>query len=97
MVIYGKWSYSKVLTYKMCPRKFKYVYVTGLKRPQKKDWGDSGLIGTAVHLGLEKDKETAVKWYLDNFDYFTEDIKTEMEKIKIMIDKAKPIVDSKHG
>lgn len=97
MTIYSKCSYSKILTYKICPQKIRYLYITGLIKPNKTAYGQAGLIGTALYKGIELNLDDVLKWYLSNFIYLTDTLKTDCEKIKIMIFKLKDLLKNKNG
>lgn len=83
-----RFSYSRVDTFKQCPRKFLYRYIRGLETYPNYDPANPLVIGTALHTGIEKDVETAIKDYFAYFPVIDDKHVDEEIKLEHVINKA---------
>jgi len=82
-------SYSKISTWNECPFKYRLQYIEKLEVKDSTDPASPLYIGTAVHTGIEKHSiEAAIESYKSNFTELTEEHEFEIEKLKIMTQKA---------
>ena len=84
-----KVSYSRVGCFNECPFKYRLTYLEHLETKPDLSPDNPLFVGTAVHTGIEKHSvEAAIENYKSNFTELTEDHEFEIEKIKIMTQKA---------
>ena len=82
-------SHSKIDTFEGCPFRYKMRYCDGI-RTIKPDEADNALfLGTALHTGLEKGVEAAIKEYFMQYPVITDAHINEAIKLEVMIPKAK--------
>lgn len=85
-------SHSRIETFKNCPFKFKLQYHDGLKT-LKPDEADNALfLGTALHTGIEKGVDAAIKEYFMEYPIITDTCINEAMKLEVMIPKAAAIL-----
>lgn len=85
-------SYSRVECYNGCPYRYKLRYIDKIET-LKLDNADNALyLGTALHTGIEKDVDTAIKEYYNNFSILTNEQINEAIKLEYQIKKAKEIL-----
>lgn len=87
-----RYSYSRVDTFKQCPYKFKLAYIDGLTTLPDYDPTDPRIIGTALHTGIEKDTETAIREYYASFPVIDDKHIEEAIKLECVIEKARAIL-----
>lgn len=87
-----QYSHSRVETFKSCPYKFKLRYIDGLETLPSDDPQNPLIIGSAMHLGIEQDVETAVKWYYNQYPVITDLHVNEAIKLENLIPKVKEIL-----
>lgn len=85
-------SHSRVETFENCKYKYKLQYVNKLKTLQNDDPSNPLFLGTALHTGIEKDAETAIKEYYQNYPIITDLHINEAIKLKSIIKKAKEML-----
>lgn len=88
-----KFSVSRVQTYLTCPKQYKYRYVDELKVYD--DYSDSAnalYLGTALHTGLEKNVDEAVKEYYSCYPVINDRHVEEAMKLETLIQKAKALI-----
>lgn len=85
-------SHSRVSTFVQCPYKFKLTYIDGLKTMFNLDPTNALALGTAMHEGIEKDVETAIRSYYSNYPTATEGMVNEAIKLEVMVGKAKEVL-----
>lgn len=82
-------SYSRVGCYNECPFKYQLAYLEHLETKPDLSPDNPLFVGTAVHAGIEKHSvEAAIENYKSNFEELTEEHEFEIEKLKIMTQKA---------
>lgn len=85
-------SHSRVECFKSCPFKYQLRYIDKL-RTIKGDNADNALyLGTALHTGLEKDVDAAIKEYYMQYPIITDNHVNEAIKLELLIPKAKRII-----
>lgn len=87
-----KLSYSRIDTFKLCPYKYKLIYIDKLKTKFNLDPTNALVLGTAIHTGIEKNVLEAIKGYYSNYPSVTPLMINEAIKLEIMIEKAKAIL-----
>ena len=87
-----EYSYSRVETFKNCPYKYKLRYIDELKTLPSDDPQNPLIIGSAMHLGIEKDVETAINWYYNQYPIITDLHINEAIKLEKLIPKVKDIL-----
>lgn len=85
-------SYSRVSTYEKCPYQFKLRYKDGLQTIFNCDPSNPLIVGTALHTGIEKDVETAIKEYYGAFPIINDMHVTEAMKLEYLIPKVKAML-----
>lgn len=92
-----KWSYSRVNTFQHCPRQYRYRYVDKLRTIKDQSPDNALYLGTALHVGLEKDVEAAIESYKSNYYQLTNEHYNEIIKLEVLIPKAKTLIpDGEH-
>lgn len=87
-----RYSYSRVDTFKQCPYKFKLAYIDGLTTLPDYDPADPRIIGTALHTGIEKDTETAIREYYASYPVIDDKHIEEAIKLECVIEKARAVL-----
>ena len=82
-----QYSHSRVETHLSCPNKYKLRYVDKLKTIQAPNADDPLIVGNTIHLGTEKDLQTAIKWYYDNYPIISDRHIEEVMKFEYLIPK----------
>lgn len=87
-----QYSHSRVESFKNCPYKWKLHYIDKLKTIPNQDPNNALICGNTVHLGAEKDLETALKFYKSNY-YILNDLHiNEIIKFEHLIPKLKDLL-----
>lgn len=88
-------SHSRIECFEGCPFKYKLKYLDKIKTLKNTDDANNPLyLGTALHTGIEKDVETAIKEYYSQYPIITDDHINEAIKLRYLIPKAKEILPS---
>lgn len=82
-------SHSRIETFKKCPYQYKLHYIDGLETFPTDDPANALLIGTALHTGIEKDTETAIKEYYASYPVITDKHIEEAIKLEAAIKKSR--------
>lgn len=92
-----QWSYSRVSTFQHCPRQYKYRYIDRLRTIPDQSHDNALILGTAIHLGLEKDVDAAIEYYKAQFFMLNTEHYNEIIKLEELIPKAKALLpDGEH-
>lgn len=83
-----KLSYSRVDTFKQCPYKYKLRYVDRTQTIFNCDPGNALALGTALHAGIEKDTDTAIEGYFNQYPIINDLHIHEATKLRNLIPKA---------
>lgn len=85
-------SHSRVECFEGCPYRYKLRYIDKYET-LKPDNADNPLfLGTALHTGIEKDVNTAIKEYFAQYPIITDEHINEAIKLEYQIPKAKSIL-----
>ena len=88
-------SHSRIECFEGCPYKYKLKYLDKIKTLKNTDDANNPLyLGTALHTGIEKDVETAIKEYYSQYPIITDDHINEAIKLRYLIPKAKEMLPS---
>lgn len=87
-----KLSHSRVETYTKCPRQFKYRYIDNLTTLPTDDPASPLVLGHALHTGIEKDVEAAIKEYYSAYPVINDNHITEAMKLEYLIPKVKELL-----
>jgi phage nucleotide-binding protein len=87
-----QYSHSRIETFKNCPYKYKLRYIDKLETLPSDDPQNPLIIGSAMHIGIEQDAETAVKWYYRQYPVITDLHVNEAIKLENLIPKVKAIL-----
>lgn len=91
------WSYSRVSTFLHCPRQYKFRYIDRLTTIPDQSPDNALILGTAIHLGLEKDVDAAIEYYKSSYYMLTTEHYNEIIKLEALIPKAKALLpDGQH-
>ena len=91
-----RFSFSRVETYKNCHHQFKLRYLDKLETlPNYDDPANPLIIGTALHHGIEKGVEEAIKEYFNSFPIISDKHLDEARKLEILIPKVRELISDK--
>lgn len=82
-------SHSRISTYKQCPYKYKLKYLDELRTIFNQDACNPLVLGSAMHLGIEKSVDEALNYYKSQYAVISDENINEMIKLEIMINKAR--------
>lgn len=82
-------SYSRISTYKNCPFQFKLRYKDKLETIFNCDPQNALVLGHALHTGIEKDVNAAIKEYYSAYPVVNDAHVTEAMKLEYLIPKVK--------
>lgn len=85
-------SYSRISTYEKCPYQFKLVYNDKLTTIFNCDPQNALVLGHALHTGIEKNVETAIKEYYSAYPVIRDAHITEAIKLEYLIPKVKAML-----
>ena len=85
-------SHSRVECYDGCPFRYKLRYIDKIETLKPDNADNAFYLGTALHIGIEKDVRTAIKEYYNNFSIITDEQINEAIKLEYQIKKAKEIL-----
>ena len=85
-------SYSRISTYEKCPHQFKLRYIDKLETIFNCDPQNALVLGHALHTGIEKDVETAIKEYYSAYPVIRDAHVTEAMKLEYLIPKVKALL-----
>lgn len=85
-------SYSRISTYEKCPYQFKLHYIDKLETIFNCDPQSPLVLGHALHAGIEKDVETAIKEYYSAYPVIKDAHVTEAMKLEYLIPKVKEML-----
>jgi len=87
-----QYSHSRVEQFEKCKFKFKLRYVDQLETLPNDDADNALILGTALHTGLEKNVEEAIKQYYMSYPVITDLHVNEAMKLEYLIPKAKEMI-----
>lgn len=89
----AQFSYSRVECYKLCPFRYKTQYIDGLKvAPNIDDPSNALILGSALHLGIEKGVAAGVKAYLDAYPISSTEHENEVIKLEWLIPQVQALL-----
>lgn len=84
-----QYSYSRVSLFEQCPHHFKLRYIDKLTELNDFKADNALLLGTALHLGAETNKEQMLNEYFNSYPVVTDEIITESIKLEVLQGKVK--------
>lgn len=87
-----QFSHSRVESFKNCPFKYKMRYIDEIKTMKDDDPQNALILGTALHTGIEKDIQTAVKEYFESYPAIDDAHLNEIMKFEYIIPRMKEIL-----
>lgn len=87
-----QFSYSRVDTFKRCPYKYKLRYIDGLEPLPTDDPANALVLGHALHTGIEKSIDEAVKEYYAAYPIINDQHVNEAIKLEYLIPKVKALL-----
>lgn len=85
-------SYSRIETFESCPFKYKLRYLDKIETIKADNADNALFLGTAMHTGLEKNVEVAIKEYYMQYPVITDNHVNEAIKLELLIPKAKKLI-----
>lgn len=82
-------SHSRVECFNSCPYRYKLRYINKFDVIKADNYDNALYLGTALHTGLEKDVETAIKEYYMQFPIITDNHINEALKLEFLTPKVK--------
>lgn len=90
-------SHSRVQTFVKCPYQFKLRYIDKYTTLPKNDPQDALILGHALHTGIEKDTEAALKEYYEAYPVVTDEHINEALKLEYWLPKIKNEFYERYG
>lgn len=90
-------SHSRVGTFVKCPFQYKLRYIDKLKTLPKDDPQDALILGSSLHLGIEKNSDEAIKFYYNSYPVITDAHINEAIKLEYWLPKIKNEFYSRYG
>lgn len=87
--LHSRFGYSAVSTFEQCPKRYKLQYIDNLRTIPTDDPANALIIGTALHMGIETDVETAIEWYFSQYPIITDAHVNEEIKLRYWIPRVK--------
>lgn len=87
-----KVSYSRIGTFKQCPYQYYLRYIKGYKTKFNLDYENALVLGTALHTGIEKSVEDAIRYYYGQYPTVNRKHILEAYKLEQLIPKVKAIL-----
>lgn len=85
-------SHSRIETFESCPFKYKLRYLDKIETIKADNADNALFLGTAMHTGLEKNVEAAIKEYYMQYPVITDNHVNEAIKLELLIPKAKKLI-----
>ena len=91
-----RFSFSRVECFRNCPFQFQLRYLDRLETlPNYDDPANPLVIGTALHHGIEKGVEPAIKEYFNSFPIISDGHLDEAMKLRAIIPKVRELISDK--
>ena len=87
-----KWSYSRVDTFKRCQFLYFLRYIKKLKTLPNTDANSPLILGSTIHLAIEKGVDEARKFYFSQFPIISDEQINEFMKIELLYPKIKAVL-----
>lgn len=85
-------SYSRIDCYNQCPYRYYLRYILKLKTKFDFRPDNPLVLGTAMHLGIDKGIDEAIENYFKNYPVITEKIINEAIKLEVLIPKVQEVL-----
>lgn len=85
-------SHSRVECFNNCPFQYKLKYIDKFRTYFNHDPTNALILGTALHTGLEKDVESAIKQYYDSYNIISDLHVNEAMKLEYLIPRIKELL-----
>ena len=85
-------SHSRIESFESCPFKYKLRYLDNIETIKADNADNALFLGTAMHTGLEKNVEDAIKEYYMQYPVITDSHVNEAIKLELLIPKAKKLI-----
>lgn len=85
-------SHSRIETFESCPFKYQLRYIDKISTIKADNADNALFLGTAMHTGLEKNVEAAIKEYYMQYPVITDSHVNEAIKLELLIPKAKKLI-----
>lgn len=85
-------SHSRIECFHGCPFRYDMRYNKGIETIPNDNADNALFLGTAMHTGLEKGVEAAIKEYFMQYPVITDEHVNEQMKLEVMIPKAKKMI-----
>lgn len=82
-----KWSYSRVDSYSRCPFLYALRYIGGLKTIPSQDADNALILGSTIHLAIEKGIDAAREYYFGQFNILSDEQINEWTKLESLYPK----------
>ena len=90
------WSYSRINTYDICPRKYYYNYVVHMIKEVDNSESNPMLLGKTLGFMLQYNDKIAYDYYFSELNVITEEGVIWLEVLKTLAKKIKPLL-TEHG
>lgn len=87
-----QFSYSRVSTFKQCQHRFRLQYIDQLKVVNDPAADNALIVGNALHLGIETDRDRMLEHYFNQFTVITDEQINEAMKLEILLEKVKQVL-----
>ena len=88
-----QFSYSRVSTYKQCPKRFKYQYIDELKVIQDPQHDNALIVGNSLHLGIETNVDKMLNHYYNHYTLVDDKQENEIIKLELLLKKVYKLLD----
>lgn len=85
-------SHSRIECFERCPYKYQMRYCNKILTLPADNADNALFLGTAVHTGIEKGVDEAIKEYVANYPVLTDEIENEIIKLEKVIPKALELI-----
>lgn len=92
-----KVSHSRVGCFVKCPYQYKLRYIDKSKALPKYDPQDALILGSSLHLGIEKNTDEAIKFYYNSYPVITDAHINEAIKLEYWLPKIKDEFHNRYG
>lgn len=90
---HSRFGYSAVSTYEQCPYRYRLQYLDHVETLPDYAPDNALVVGTAFHMGMQYDAETALRWYRQQFPCCGDAHENEIIKLEALIPKVRAMLD----
>jgi len=87
-----QFSHSRIELFESCKLKYKMRYLDRIKTDAPTNADNALILGAALHTGIEKDVETAIRQYCFSYPIITDEHVNEIIKLETIIPMAKEVL-----